>query len=349
MNALGQASVAKALRLSVLAGLFSFAVKQVDMRVDTGVTLEEVLPDNELYKTFAFLLGFFIVLHTSHAYQRLMHGAEMMHTVVGELTELTNLLFSFTRAAKSGPGEVCEFKRMVVRLVSLLFSVCATEVEEGDCEQGLGYKLIDVMGIDSLLMDKVHQSENKPEAVCHLTYGVIVDAISANTLTIPAPLLTRVFQEFGNAMIKFNEVRTFKAVPFPFPYVLSARFLMCIHFVLTPLYMAQWTYGSLQAAVATSILVFTFHILHLVACELDNPFGNDCNDIRVEQLQEDLNRRLLSILIVSEGSAELEASETSCADFANEYREGANVMCKSYSQSRATAFYEDSHSFKEGE
>ncbi|CAK0892709.1 unnamed protein product [Prorocentrum cordatum] len=250
-SVLGQASVVQACRASALSGLFSGGVQLLDTHAEAALPLEEVLPDNEVYKTFCFLLAFFVVLHTSHAYQRLMHGAEMLHTVVGELTELTNLLFAFARTAKSGPGEVRDFKRSIVRLVSLLFAVSVAEVEEGDSEKGLGFKLIDVMGIDQEVMDRVHSSDNKPEAVCHITYSAIVDAISADTLTIPAPLLTRVFQEFGNAMIKFNEVRTFKAVPFPAPYVMSARCLLFIHAVLTPLYMAHWTWGPLQAAVPT--------------------------------------------------------------------------------------------------
>jgi predicted membrane chloride channel (bestrophin family) len=324
-NAFVQDCVVKALSVSILSGVISLIVKLVDQYADLAVSLDDVLPENEVYQSFSFLLGFFIVLQSSHAYQRLMHGGEILHIVVGELTELTNLLFSFTRTATSGPAAVREFKLLVLRLVSLLFCVSVTEVEEGHNKAGYSYKLIDLMGIDEGLLDKVYESDHQPEAVCHITYSVIVDGISSGTLTIAPPLLTRVFHDFSQAMIKIGEVRTFKDVPFPAPFVLSVRCLLFIQSVQTPLYMAHWTTGPGPAAVFTTILIFAFFILHLVSVELDNPFGHDSNDINVRYLQEDLNERLLSILIVSETDAERELDGASSKEFSKEYRDGTNV------------------------
>jgi predicted membrane chloride channel (bestrophin family) len=279
------------------------AMEFVDSRVSF---LQSFLPDDETYSSFTFLLGFFLTFHTAHAYQRFWYGAQMIYTISGNFIDMASLLLSFTRHSSGLDEQRAEFKVTLIRLASLLFAVSLEEVtghqnEDDISDDHISDKMaIDPRGLDQSMLDRALSARHRPQVVCQMIQNLVVDQISTGVLSIPPPILTRAFQEQSNAMIQFHEVRACSEVPFPFPFVIVAEVLLVVHWIVTPFFMGYWCPHPASAAFYTLVVTLTLWSLHGISMELDNPFGQDSNDIATEFLRDQLNQQLVSVLIESE-------------------------------------------------
>ena len=93
-------------------------------------------------------------------------------------------------------------------------------------------------------------------------------------LNIPAPMLSRAFQEFANGMVAYNNARKVAEVPFLFPYAQVCDTILMVHWILVPLVTSVWVTNPAWAAVFTLIQVFVLWALNLTAIEIENPFGD---------------------------------------------------------------------------
>ncbi|CAK0830093.1 unnamed protein product [Prorocentrum cordatum] len=104
--------------------------------------------------------------------------------------------------------------------------------------------------------------------------GPIEDlAHSAGVLTIPAPILSRAFQEIANGMCQFHEAIKIATIPFPFPYAQTCDCLLIMHWLVTPLVVSQWVSAPSWGALFSFIQVFIYWCLNLIAVEIEQPFG----------------------------------------------------------------------------
>ena len=65
--------------------------------------------------------------------------------------------------------------------------------------------------------------------------------IQTDVLGIPAPLLTRIFQDLGNGMAKYHQALKFPDVPVPFPYVAMAEMTLYARAFMTPVVSVGWS------------------------------------------------------------------------------------------------------------
>ena len=120
---------------------------------------------------------------------------------------------------------------------------------------------------------------------------------AGGVLTIPPPILTRVFQELDAAMSKYHQAEKFSKVPFPFPYVAALELFMVIHTLLTPLTLVNIIPNLVWPPLLTFVFVFMLWSLHFACSELENPYMGDANDLDLQDMQCILNDRLASITI----------------------------------------------------
>jgi len=138
---------------------------------------------------------------------------------------------------------------------------------------------------------------NRPEVVFQWVQGLIVSMIETEVLSVPAPLLTRVFQDLGNGMSKYHQGLKFPDVPVPFPYVAAAEMTLYMHTVITPIVSIQWSTTAYLPPLFTCVLVFILWSLFIVAGELENPFnGDDANDLDMDLIQAEVNAQLMTLL-----------------------------------------------------
>merc|ERR1712232_491206 len=145
-------------------------------------------------------------------------------------------------------------------------------------------------------LERLKQSETKVELVYCWIQGVIVEAMKADVIAAPPPIMTRAWHELGSGMLRFHECLKIANVPLPFPQVQTTLLLLALHWGATPLMVCTWTMGPVVAGVVAFIQVFVLWSLHAIAQELENPFGADVNDLNVCEMNADMKRKFLMLL-----------------------------------------------------
>merc|ERR1712226_816086 len=97
-------------------------------------------------------------------------------------------------------------------------------------------------------------------------------------------------------MVNFHEARKLTQVPFPFPYAQTTEALLLLHWVLSPLVICMWVNLWPWAGIFCFIQVFILWSLNAIAKEIEDPFGEDLNDLDGVDMQREFNTQLLLLL-----------------------------------------------------
>jgi len=158
------------------------------------------------------------------------------------------------------------------------------------------YHLIDVEGIDEETLNTIKSCPAKTELLFHWIEQMVVENMHTGIMSIPAPILTRAFQELSRGLIEFYDAMKISQVPFPFPYAQVCDSLLLIHWCLVPFVACSWVREIWWGAIFSFVQVFFYWSLTFIAVELENPFGMDDNDLNAELMQEEGNAQILMLL-----------------------------------------------------
>merc|ERR550537_1472006 len=98
-------------------------------------------------------------------------------------------------------------------------------------------------------------------------------------LSIPGPILSRFYQEMSNGMLGFNQAFKVTFVPFPFPFAQILAMLLCLFCVICPIMVVQMTRGRILPSILSFSAILGYWGLNQIAVELEQPFGDDPNDL----------------------------------------------------------------------
>lgn len=247
-----------------------------------------------VWSGFLFVLGFLVVFRTQLAYSRYWEGATLLGRIRGQWYNATSNLFAFCSPEPSKEKDVIKFQHYVCRLVSLLH--CAALQQVADLEN----ERFEILDIDSISEDGLKFLDEHPEERCLIILQwiqrLIMDANRSKTLDVPPPILTRVFQEFGQGIVNVQDAEKLSYIKFPFPYAQMISLMLMAVSIIMPIYagilMHTWYWGCML----TFASVFSLWAMNDIASEIELPFGDDENDLPVAELQVYMNK-LLGILL----------------------------------------------------
>jgi len=96
--------------------------------------------------------------------------------------------------------------------------------------------------------------------------------------------------------MSFNAAKKIAAFPFPFPYAQMLMVMLCIHWFTAPIMAALALQDALMCVAATFITSLAFWCINYIAAELEMPFGDNANDLPVEELQVNFNESLCRLM-----------------------------------------------------
>merc|ERR550514_230918 len=103
-------------------------------------------------------------------------------------------------------------------------------------------------------------------------------------LMTPPPVLSRVYQELSNGMLGFNQSLKLADVPFPFVFAQILQMMLTFFCLVAPLVVSVITGVRLDhwlTPFIATLVVMGFWSLNEMAKELENPFGEDPNDVPI--------------------------------------------------------------------
>mmetsp|Transcript_49206 Transcript_49206/g.158369 ORF Transcript_49206/g.158369 Transcript_49206/m.158369 type:complete len:390 (+) Transcript_49206:141-1310(+) len=284
------------------------------------------------------LLGFIVVFRTSQAYSRFWEGTASMYRMQGELFNATSSLVAFCKLSKADKKDTFVFQHTLVRLISLLNAVVLMDLSHSESgNHGSGstsvrafeLELIDAEGIDRQSLLMINEVTEKAELIFHWIMQLVVESDDRKIFSVAPPILSRAFQELATGMLRYHEARKIARVPMPFPYVQCLELLLLFHLITTPFLTCMWVKSAVWAAVVSFMQVFFLWSLNSIATELENPFGEDVNDLPARDLQLEMNKRLLMLLRPQTNRTARLSSIASFEEQEDEHRPGCMILGKS--------------------
>mmetsp|Transcript_63968 Transcript_63968/g.181673 ORF Transcript_63968/g.181673 Transcript_63968/m.181673 type:complete len:573 (+) Transcript_63968:190-1908(+) len=248
---------------------------------------------------YSAVLGFLVFFRAQKAYSRWWEGGTLLQQLRGEWFNAYSSLLAFSSSDADKREQVEKFEHLLVRLMSMLYCSALQQVSSPKCCGGLGgmsFEVIDFDGMDKESLQFLECCSDKCEVVLQWIQRLIVENINNGVLPIAPPILSRVFQEFSRGIVNLNNARKIAEFPFPFPLVQLITVLLVIQTVLIPSVCISALVSPVWAGLVTFLILFCFWCVHYTAEEMEMPFGNNDNDLPLEDMQADMNQSLKTLL-----------------------------------------------------
>lgn len=242
---------------------------------------------------FTFVLGFLIVFRTQQAYSRWWEGGTLLQQLRGEWFNAFSNLMAFGNADVEFKEDVIELNHQMVRLFSLLYGSALVQVSQADVNI---FEFIEFDRFDRAAMAHLNEVPDACEVVLQWIQRLIVEANTNNLIKIAPPILARVYNQLGQGIVKLNNARKIKHYPIPFSLAQLIVGMLLFHWVATAVITASMVESSWMASMISFAVIFSFWGVNYIAVELEGPFGNDWNDLPLQEMQTQLNESLIALL-----------------------------------------------------
>lgn len=283
-----------AAKFACFPAIMAFMIRLICMIQGIEYDMDEL---RSLYGSFIFVLGFVVVFRTGQAYNRYWDGTNLLRQMRTEWHDAAAQVSVFCMTSDKSPEEKTNFCRCIVSLFSLLHCLALQQVTDmSDIDQ---LEVIDLEFFDSHLLhslEEFHTPLEKAEVVLQWIQRVILEGIKKGYIATPPPIVSRSFQEINAGMVCLSKLQCITDNPFPFPYAQMISTLLVFHWMLSPILVGMISIHALWCSIFCFISVFGLCSLNLIAQEIENPFGDDENDLCCDEAQVSMNEALLMLL-----------------------------------------------------
>jgi len=242
---------------------------------------------------FTTVLSVLIGVRCNTSYQRFWEGAQLVYLVRGEWFNCVSSLLSFCSEDPEMGHKVQHFQHVLVRIASLLHCMALQHVCDV-AEDSL--EILDMEGFDDESLEYLETVHDRCDVLVQWLQRLIMQSSRKGVLDAAPPILTRSFQELSRGIVNLNNVRRIKDIPFPYPYHQTTVIIMMLHWFLTPFVAVMYINSAVLASLLILIGQTGLWAIIFISSEMDQPFGEDPNDLPMAEMQRDFNRSLLSLL-----------------------------------------------------
>eukprot|EP00747_Dinoflagellata_sp_TGD_P018955 gnl/TRDRNA2_/TRDRNA2_126846_c0_seq3.p1 gnl/TRDRNA2_/TRDRNA2_126846_c0~~gnl/TRDRNA2_/TRDRNA2_126846_c0_seq3.p1 ORF type:complete len:189 (-),score=21.99 gnl/TRDRNA2_/TRDRNA2_126846_c0_seq3:551-1060(-) len=152
----------KAMCISILPATMAVVLKALQNYSNVDLSLVYFDIHSAAYQGFSSLLGFLLVFRIAQSYNRYWDGCQLTHQMMGDWFAAASSLVAYTNGVGADQVKVQPFKHLIVRLISLLFAVSMSELEdtpEDDPHRAFHFQLLDVSSLDDTTLELLRESE----------------------------------------------------------------------------------------------------------------------------------------------------------------------------------------------
>eukprot|EP00930_Biecheleria_cincta_P080003 TRINITY_DN6806_c0_g2_i1.p1 TRINITY_DN6806_c0_g2~~TRINITY_DN6806_c0_g2_i1.p1 ORF type:complete len:614 (-),score=83.83 TRINITY_DN6806_c0_g2_i1:76-1671(-) len=246
-----------------------------------------------MWSGYTAVLGFLVVFRNNQAYSRFWEGATLVNQTRGEWFNAVSSLMAFCTNDPERKREVHHFEQLMLRLASLLHCSALQEV----CEiEDANLEIIDCQGVEQESLLFLEQVHDRCEIIMSWIQRLIMKAHLSGVVVAPPPILSRSFQELSRGVVNLNNVRKIRDIPFPFPYNQVLIFMLAVHWVVTAIQAATVIDSIMWAGIICFCVTGALWSVIYIGKEIDQPFGEDANDLPMVEMQKDFNRSLMNLM-----------------------------------------------------
>jgi len=269
-----------------------------------------------VYQVFTFVLGFVIVFRANLAYQRFWEGRGMLELMSSKWSDAALQSTVFDNVSAKPEMDRRAFRARMISLFSLLHATACSSLQDNE-------NVMEVIeGLDqSSVMNSLNSVHVRDQVFMIFTWiqDTLIRRQNMGGLAVPPPVSTRMFQEMSNGMLGFNNANKIHNTPFPFPYAQLITVALLILTATSAFIMDAYVNSAFWAALFSFLAVAGYMAINEVAIELEDPFGDDANDLPMDEYQLHFNDRLRPLLFLDEGPFHAPALEVAFAAMACTY------------------------------
>merc|ERR1719359_10934 len=199
---------------------------------------------------------------------------------------------AFTSTKPEHQETVEGYQRLLARLMSLLMCCALQQVSP---KRDRPFEVIDLEGIEPESMEFLNGAPDKVEIILQWIQRSMVLHMQTGVLPVAPPILSRAFQEVSRGIVNLQNARKIADFPYPYPLAQVSMILQLIHWAVTPI-AASLALPRAWAVALAFTSIFVLWCIHFNALDLEFPFGTRVNDLPMNELQQDWNNSLVTLL-----------------------------------------------------
>eukprot|EP00435_Cladocopium_sp_Y103_P043468 s2086_g12.t1 len=245
-----------------------------------------------LMAIFSSVMMFILTFRSDIAYERWWEGGTLLQKTRGEWFNAYSSLVAFSSARPELQRQVMEFHHLLARLMSLLFCCALQQVSPS---KDRPFEILDTQGIELESLLYLESTRDKVEIILQWIQRSIVLRQMDGVLPVAPPVLSRAFQELSRGIVNLQNARKIADFPFPYPYAQVSILMLLLHWGLMPFWCSMLL-SKTMAAATSFVVIFFLWCLNFIALQLEAPFGDEPNDLPMDQMILDWNNSLCTLL-----------------------------------------------------
>jgi len=250
------------------------------------------------HKILATMVAFLVVSRVSAAYNRFWEARTLLSKALQQCRQLSIHAAAFTREDNS--DKAINWRLMVSRRTIQLLSQAIQVLEDPEVTVALLHY--------SGNSNEKNLMEDPMELVSYVHAAITLQKkYLTNPLIIHKELkLHQYASDFTNY---YHELAKFSATPYPFPTAQMTRIFLFVWMFSLPFALVHEVEEPFSIVLIIFFITYGFFGLEFVSIELDDPFGDDPNDLEMRKLSEVIIRGIKEDLEI----ASPETAKTSLA------------------------------------
>ncbi|EER01022.1 hypothetical protein Pmar_PMAR025120 [Perkinsus marinus ATCC 50983] len=262
---------------------------------------------------FAIILGYVIVFRTDMALNRYWEGVTNVHLMISKWGDAFMQINSFinvtVRTCSEEEKLTADLTITVLKSHSLFIAYAGKWMAREEYVFTQRGELEDIRGLRTAFKHRSIHPSRAGVAVGRLNEAVKVNQLECfpdKTCIISLWIqeaLTRLvvrglIKEISTGMLGYNQALKVSQVPFPFPFAQMVSLLLLIFLFMCPIMVVKMTEGTVLSPILSFFCLLGYWGLNEIAVELENPFGDDDNDLPLETIHTEFVDSLQTCAVV---------------------------------------------------
>lgn len=247
-----------------------------------------------LMSSFTVVMVFILYNRSRTCYSRWWEGGTLLQKARGEWFNAYSSIIAFTSTKPEMQEQVCSYTHLLARLMSLLMCCGLQQVSP---YRDRPFEIIDLEGIEPESMDFLNAAPDKVEIILQWIQRSVVLNMQTGVLPVAPPILSRAFQEVSRGIVNLQNARKIADFPYPYPLAQVSMVLQLLHWAMTPV-SAALALPRAYAVAYSFASIFVLWCIHFNALDLEFPFGTRVNDLPMDEMQQDWNKSIITLLAV---------------------------------------------------
>jgi predicted membrane chloride channel (bestrophin family) len=242
--------------------------------------------------SFTTVMIFILYNRSRTSYNRWWEGGTLLQKTRGEWFNAYSSIMAFTSTKPELEAAVETYCQLLARLMSLLMCCGLQQVSPN---RDRPFEIIDLTGIDEDSVEFLNSAPDKVEVMLQWIQRSIILQQQTGVLTAAPPILSRAFQEFSRGIVNLQNARKIADFPYPYPLAQISMILQLIHWATMPI-AASMALPRGWAVMFCFCSIFVLWCIHFNALDLEFPFGTRANDLPMNEIQQDWNQSIMTLL-----------------------------------------------------